>query len=310
MPSMFIIAEVPLEVAGSFAAAGAVFALIWWIWRGLQTDDIEQGDEWRYDVSRINDLRQADTMYRMLQPLIQLLARFNRGTFRDQLPEIHREIQAAGMPRCWLPEEYLAKLQWIALLISPAYFYFCVDQAGTPGIILAVALTLITMIVLRRRLTIKALTRLTDIKRRLPFMLDLMTLLMEAGATFLHALEQATREYKGHPLSQEFSRVLTDMQLGKTRLQAFESMRDRLNDDEINSILGSMVQAEQLGTPLAAVFRTQADILRLKRSQRAELIASEAGVKMLLPGVLVMLATVIIILGPFLINFLLMGFGV
>ena len=307
---MFIIAEVPLEVAGSFAAAGAVFALIWWIWRGLQTDDIEQGDEWRYDVSRINDLRQADTMYRMLQPLIQLLARFNRGTFRDQLPEIHREIQAAGMPRCWLPEEYLAKLQWIALLISPAYFYFCVDQAGTPGIILAVALTLITMIVLRRRLTIKALTRLTDIKRRLPFMLDLMTLLMEAGATFLHALEQATREYKGHPLSQEFSRVLTDMQLGKTRLQAFESMRDRLNDDEINSILGSMVQAEQLGTPLAAVFRTQADILRLKRSQRAELIASEAGVKMLLPGVLVMLATVIIILGPFLINFLLMGFGV
>ena len=70
-----------------------------------------------------------------------------------------------------------------------------------------------------------------------------------------------------------------------------------------------MIQAEQLGTPLAGVFRTQADVLRLKRSQRAEAIAGEAGVKMLLPGVLVMAATVIVIIGPFAINFLIFGFS-
>lgn len=141
-------------------------------------------------------------------------------------------------------------------------------------------------------------------------MLDLMTLLMEAGTTFLHSLEQAVGEYRGHPLSQEFSRVLTDMNLGKTRKQAFESMRDRLQDDEISSIISSMLQAEQLGTPLSGVFRTQADVLRLKRSQRAEAIAGEAAVKMLLPGVLVMAATVIVIIGPFALNFLIFGFNI
>ena len=81
-------------------------------------------------------------------------------------------------------------------------------------------------------------------------------------------------------------------------------MRDRLDDPEVTSIIGSIIQGEILGTPLARLFRTQADVLRTKRTQRAETIAGEAGVKMLLPSVLVMAATVLIILGPFVLSFL------
>jgi len=294
----------------TLAASGAVFAFAWWIVRALQTGDLEQGDEWRFDVSRINDLRRSDSMYRLFQPVIQFLARFNRGAFHDQLPEIQREIQCAGLPRSWLAEEYLGKLEFIAMLLSPFIFFGCIRSMGAAGVIMGIVLTLVTMLLLRRNLTHSAHVRLTRIKRRLPFMLDLMTLLMEAGTTFLHALEQAVSEYRGHPLSQEFNRVLLDMNLGKTRRQAFEAMRDRLQDDEITSIIGSMIQAEQLGTPLSGVFRTQADVLRLKRSQRAEAIAGEAGVKMLLPGVLVMASTVIVIIGPFAINFLIFGFNI
>lgn len=304
----FLLAQLAANAGlANLAAGAAVFALVWWVWRGLQTDDLEQGDEWRYDVSRINELRQIDLVYRVFQPVIRVLARFNRGAFRDQLPAIARELQAAGHPRCWLPEEYLAKLQWLSLLVSPLYFVICIAYLGTAGIVLAIVSTLLTVYVLRRRLAHEAHLRLTEIKRRLPFMLDLMTLLMEAGSTFLHALEQAAGNSRHHPLSQEFNRVLNDMHLGKTRQQAFEAMRDRLADDEITSILGSMVQAEQLGTPLAGVFRTQADVSRLKRFQRAEAIAAEAGVKMLLPGILVMMATVIVIMGPFVLNFLIFG---
>ena len=49
-------------------------------------------------------------------------------------------------------------------------------------------------------------------------------------------------------------------------------------------------------------------MLRLKRTQHAEAIAGEAGVKMLLPAVLVMAATVLIIVAPFLLNYLAIGF--
>ena len=41
-------------------------------------------------------------------------------------------------------------------------------------------------------------------------------------------------------------------------------MRDRLADDEITSIIGSILQGETLGTPLGQVFRTQADVLRIE----------------------------------------------
>ena len=63
-------------------------------------------------------------------------------------------------------------------------------------------------------------------------------------------------------------------------------------------------QGEQLGSPLAHIFRAQADMLRIKRTQRAETIAGEAGVKMLLPAILVMASTVIVILGPFILGFI------
>ena len=297
-------------VVPTAVTAASVFMFAWWVARSLQTGDLEQGNEWRFDVSRINDLRRNDSMYRLFQPVIRVLAQLNRGAFRDFLPNIYREIQAAGLPRTWLPEEYLAKLQLIGLLVSPFIIAGCVQWMGGFGIVMGVIFTFVFIILLRRNLRRKAMVRLTNIKRRMPFMLDLMTLLMEAGTTFLHALEQAVGEYRGHALSNEFARVLTDMNLGKTRRQAFESMRDRLQDDEITSIIGSMLQAEQLGTPLSGVFRTQADVLRMKRSQRAEAIAGEAAVKMLLPGVLVMAATVIVIIGPFALNFLIFGFNI
>ena len=103
------------------------------------------------------------------------------------------------------------------------------------------------------------------------------------------------------------AQVLVDMNLGKTRTEAFHALRDRLADDEITNIVGAILQGEHLGTPLGKIFRTQADVLRLKRTQRAETVAGEAGVNMLLPGVMVMASTVLVILGPFLLNYLAFG---
>ncbi len=297
--------------AARLIACGAmglpVGLLGWWLVRALQSHDIEQGTEWRYDVSRINELRRADAVFRLLQPAVQLLARFNRGAFREALPEVQRHIHAAGLSRFWVAEEYLAKLQIIALLLSPVYVYVFYSWLGATGLPVALLAVLATVWLLRRRLASRAATRLLEIKRRMPFLLDLLTLLMEAGSPFLRALGEAVGEFHGHPVAEEFGRVPADIRMGKTRQEAFHALRARLADDEITSIVGSILQGEQLGTPLARVFRTQADVLRLKRSQRAETLAGEAGVNMLLPAVLVMAATVLIILGPFLLNFLTLG---
>jgi len=299
----------PLVLLGCGFIGGGVALLTWWVLRAMATEDLAQGDEWRYDVSRINALRKADVLYRVLQPIVQALGRLNRAAWGPRLSEVQREILAAGLPRFWLPEEYLARQQLISLFLSPLYFYLCVQYFEAPGIMLAILLTGITMWWYRMRLTRMAQRRLLLIKRRLPYLLDLLTLLMEAGSSFLNALDQAVIEFGDHPVAVEFGRVLGDMNMGKARTEAFDNLRRRLNDDEVTSIVGSIIQSEKLGTPLSHIFRTQADVLRVKRSQRAETIANEAGVQMLLPGILVMAATVLIILGPFILGYLYNGFG-
>jgi len=298
------LAEQGLALVGSLLVGGALALLAWLIQRVLSSEDLEQDLEWRYDVNRINELRRTEPLYRFFYPLVQLLARFNRGLFADSLPEIQREIQAAGLSRFWTAPEYLGKLELIAVLLLPLLLYACVEMMGPPGAIMAISLTLMMAWLLRMRLAGRARRRLVLIKRRMPFLLDLLTLLMEAGSTFLQALRKAVEQFGEHPVGVEFGRMLSEIQMGKGRTQALEAMRDRLHDDEITSIIGSIIQGEQLGTPLAKIFRTQADVLRIKRTQRAETIANEAGVQMLLPTVLVMASTVLIILGPFVLGFM------
>lgn len=296
--------EVLLPGLASVLIGMAVLILARMIGSGMASEDAAQEAQWRHDVNRINELRRQSLYYRIFQPLIQMLAAFNRGVFAESLPEIGRQVQAAGFSRLWTPGEYLARVQILGLLAAPVYFIACLKWFGDAGAIMAIVLTGLTIYWLRRRLAVQANHRLFQIKKRLPFLLDLLTLLMEAGSTFLQSLREATHEFHGQPVGVEFGRVLAEMGMGKTRSEAFHSLRQRLSDDEITSIVGSIIQGEELGTPLAVLFRTQADVLRIKRTQRAETIAGEAGVKMLLPAILVMMATVIIILGPFILNFL------
>lgn len=296
-----------LVIVSSLLVGAAAAVVAWWFVRALAADD-SAGDEWRYDRVRIAELKRLDGFYRWLYPLFVPLARINRGLFRDSLPAAAREIQAAGLSRFWLPEEYLARCQLLALAMLPAYIMGCLGILGGPGVVLAFVLTGLTAWLLRRNLAGRARYRLVRIKRRLPFFLDLLTLLMEAGSSLLQALEEAVHEFRGQPVAQEFGRVLADIRLGRTRAEAFLAMRDRLQDSEVGGVIGSILQGEQLGTPLAQVFRMQADVLRVKRSQRAEAIAGEAGVQMLLPGILVMAAAVLVILGPFVLNYFSFGF--
>jgi tight adherence protein C len=298
-----------MALLGSLLVGSAVFLVAWWFGNALTDPGKDPDDEWRYDRVRIAELKRHDAIYRLLYPLLVPLARLNRNVFRESLPEVQREILAAGLSRFWLPEEYLARCQIVAIALFPAFLMGMVGAFGPPGVVFAVLFVGLTAYLLRRNLASRARYRLVLIKRRLPFFLDMMTLLMEAGSSLLQALEESVHEFRGQPVAEEFGRVLADIRLGRTRQEGLLAMRDRLQDAEIGGVIGSILQGEQLGTPLAQVFRMQADVLRVKRSQRAETIAGEAGVQMLLPGILVMAAAVIVILGPFVLNYLAFGFN-
>lgn len=130
----------------------ASFVLVRSIANTLASDELVQGEQWRYDVSRINELRKVSPFYRLFQTVIQPLAKFNRGAFVKDLPNIARELQAGGFPRVWTAEEYLAKIELQALFLLPLYVYGCVQMIGPAGIVVAVLLTVLSGYLLRRRL--------------------------------------------------------------------------------------------------------------------------------------------------------------
>ena len=163
----------------------SIFILARTIRNSLYSENLKQGDDWRYDINRINSLREHSLIYQLFYPVIVVLAALNRGLFRESLSAIAREVQAAGLSRFWTPEEYLARLQMISLLLCPGYIYLCLDMMGTVGLVSAGALTLLTGYLLRKMLSGSARYRLFQIKKKMPFLLDLVTLLMEAGSTFL-----------------------------------------------------------------------------------------------------------------------------
>ena len=55
------------------------------------------------------------------------------------------------------------------------------------------------------------------------------------------------------PLSEEFQQTLEDMKLGKSRREAFYNLRKRVPSDSFQSIITSLIEADQLGIGMAKV---------------------------------------------------------
>jgi tight adherence protein C len=136
------------------------------------------------------------------------------------------------------------------------------------------------------------------IRRELPDALDLMTISVEAGLAFDAALSQVARRTEG-PLAKEFFRVLQEMQIGTSRLDAMRALGERTNVPELRSFLSAMVQADEFGIPIAAVLRVQSTEMRVKRSQRAEEAAQKVPVKIIFPLIFcIMPCLFIVVMGP------------
>ncbi len=142
------------------------------------------------------------------------------------------------------------------------------------------------------------LKRQDTIRRACADALDLLVISVEAGLAFDAALAQVAKKTEG-PLASEFVRVLQEMQIGRSRGQAFRSLGERTSAPEVKGFVSSLVQADKLGIPIANVLREQAKEMRLKRRQHAEEQAMKVPVKILFPMVTCILpAMFVIILGP------------
>jgi tight adherence protein C len=142
------------------------------------------------------------------------------------------------------------------------------------------------------------LKRQEAMRRAAPDALDMLTVCVEAGLGFDASLSQVADNTSG-PLAAEFARVLKEIQLGQSRREALADLAERSDVNEIKSFVAALIQADQLGVPIAGVLREQAGELRVRRRQRAEEKAQKVPVKIIFPVLLCIFPVFfIIVIGP------------
>lgn len=238
---------------------------------------------------------------RILRPTIQRLSRAGKRQEGGAIAKIDAKLEKAGYPGG------LRGADWVGVkiltLIGFALLGFLLGLLlGGGAIVVALLFTIVGAALgymapefwLGRKIRARSFAMVLQ----LPDALDLLTISVEAGLGFDAALAKVVEKMEG-PLVDEFRQALAEVRMGRPRREALRDVATRADAQSVSNFIGAIVQAEQLGVPIAKVLQIQSNQLRVERRQRAEEAAAKAPVKMLFPMVGCIFPTIfIVILGP------------
>ena len=144
----------------------------------------------------------------------------------------------------------------------------------------------------------RARSRRDAIERKVPDMIDMLVVTIEAGLGFGASMQAASSRIKG-PLGDELRLAMQEQEMGSTLRDSLFHCAERTSSRSLNSFVRAVTQGEALGVSIGTVMRNIADEMRVRRRQEAEERAQKAPVKMLFPLIFLMFpALMIVIMGP------------
>lgn len=192
----------------------------------------------------------------------------------------YRALAAVALPLFWL---------WVAVI----------THAAPPLIVMGLATAFVfgwlgPMAFLKRRTR----SRLERIDYEMPELIDLLVVLIEAGTSFVRALQLGASRFGG-PLGEELKFVLHEQNLGISTNDALTNMLARCDTPAIRSFVRSITQGQTLGVSMGQIIRGLSVEMRKRRRAAAEERAQKAPVKILFPLVFLILPAVfVVLLGP------------
>jgi pilus assembly protein TadC len=265
----------------------------------------------RKDLSRDNllehqrrtILRQRSRFYRWLEPLVDRLDPLAHSLWGGRLPQLGRNLELAEPQTPWKASEYLIvrtiEAVPIALAIS-VVFLIAFGPLAALAVILAAMLAL--PVVAWRRAADRAWRYRIAVRNRLAFVVDLMALMLESGAIFRECLATAAAENEGDPVGEEFSRVCRAIDQGVPQTEAMRNLGQRIDDADVYEMVFAINTAEERGTHLKQTLSDLAEQMRHRRIQWLERAAEEAKIHITWPGLLVMVACLLIVAAPLLLS--------
>lgn len=242
-------------------------------------------------------------LFRVWELMVQIMAQEFPDTYFSRLRQrIGLDLRRSSAPADSSPDRFLAQaiLEGAGLAAVLAVVFFA--AIGSPLLLLALGIGLLYSLGIRpQMLRSQAAERVGKISRRLPYSIDLAALVLGAGGTPREALEMIARQ-ENDPLAEEFAFAIAEIQNGAPQHKALSAMAQRIQLEDLETLVIAINRGEAVGAPMAKALETQAEVFRFRRLQRAERLAVEAPVKMMFPNMLIMLSVLLLVLGPIIVK--------
>jgi tight adherence protein C len=238
---------------------------------------------------------------RVLLPILRSVSvRLSRFAPGQNVARLRQQLLEAGAPRGLGPTEFTGLRFVIGAGLGGLFFFVMLVSGSSPLMTFGLPLFLMVLGYMMPGvwLSRKTKERKTEITRALPDAIDLLTISVEAGLGFDPALGRVVEKWD-NALTRELGRMLSEMRMGSARRDAMRDLVARVNVEDLNTFMGAVIQADQLGVSISQVLRVQSKQMRMRRRQRAEEQAHKAPLKMLFPMIFLIFPTIyIVILGP------------
>jgi tight adherence protein B len=199
----------------------------------------------------------------------------NRGTFLE--PGV--ELVQGALERMKMQGRVVQQLERGRVPLRPGEFVLVAAVSGVLGMAVALLLTgrpviagvaAVAMPFLAWRVVLhRVAKRRTAFERQLPEALSLIAGSLEAGHTFLKAIEMMVGESEP-PLSEEFERVLSETRLGDPLMDALDRMSQRLEIPDLAWVIQALRIQQSVGGRLAELLTTLAEFMRQREEIRRE----------------------------------------
>jgi tight adherence protein C len=239
------------------------------------------------------------------------LARLALPADAQALTAMRLQFVQAGWRNPRTPLVFFALKTCLAFGLPIVAFLVCANLGDSPetstiALVAAVA-GLVGLYAPTSALRAATASRKRELFEGFPDALDLMTVCMEAGLSLEAALLRVAQEMAetSPTLAAELQLVVLEMRAGRGREEALRNLARRTGVDEIESLVSTLVQAEQFGISVSQSLRVHSGMLRTKRRQRIEEAAAKIGTKLTFPLMICILPAVMLVVGgPAVINIL------
>ena len=241
-------------------------------------------------------------------PLIKLIDFFVAANLPIKVIEnVDSKLQKNGVSFAVTPGEFISSII-VFLTLFPALGWLAMSSSGSPDVTVLVLLALVGAVLPQLWMRDTRTKRNFELVRNLPVYLEYLSMCVDAGLNFAGALKQSVDKGPKGAMRNEFRIVLRDINSGETRADALTRLEKRVDLSDISIFVRAVIQAERMGSSMKETLVIQAEQRLTERFQRAEKMAMEAPVKLVVPLVVFIFPlTFIILLFPIVVRFMEQG---